>query len=78
MFGTGDVMDLAAEAPVSCRPYRFVTRRGRPVRVAPLEGPWQGRLVDAYLAYRPRSCFRGLPVKDAACEEWGGTSCARR
>jgi RimJ/RimL family protein N-acetyltransferase len=49
----------------------FVTKRGESVRVQPLDAARSETLIVAYLRYKPRGCFQGLPpLKDAVCEDW--------
>ncbi|MFO8015168.1 MAG: GNAT family N-acetyltransferase [Phycisphaerae bacterium] len=52
-------------------PYAFVTKRGAPVLITPLDDSRAEALVAMYLAYEPRNAFWGLPpIRDDACRRW--------
>jgi len=52
-------------------PHAFVDKRGEPILIRSLNGKHTRRLLDMYLAYRPRNSFNGLPpIEDNACVKW--------
>jgi ribosomal protein S18 acetylase RimI-like enzyme len=56
---------------VRCLPRSFTVGNGLAVTVELLSADAGSRLLDTYLAFRPRNCFQGLPpLKDAVCVQW--------
>jgi RimJ/RimL family protein N-acetyltransferase len=52
-------------------PREFANGRGELVVLQRLDQQLAPRLVEMYLAYRPRNSFQGLPpIKDAVCIRW--------
>ena len=60
-----------ADTTVHSLPHAFVDKRGVPCLVTTLDQSRQQRLINMYLAYRPRYSFSGLPpIGDEACGRW--------
>jgi GNAT superfamily N-acetyltransferase len=56
-------------ATAGCLPRSFAAKNGVHVELRLLDAGQ--RLIDMYLAFRPRNCFQGLPpLKDAVCVSW--------
>jgi RimJ/RimL family protein N-acetyltransferase len=52
-------------------PRDFLTKDRQPVRLQLLGENQHGQFVDAYLAFRPRNSFQGLPpLRDEVCLKW--------
>lgn len=52
-------------------PRAIINRRGEAVMIHTLDDGIAQKLIEMYLAYRPRNSFQGLPpVKDEACRAW--------
>ncbi len=61
----------AAQSPLRCLPRTFRDKNGRPVELHRLADDAGQRLIDMYLAFRPRNSFQGLPpLKDEVCVRW--------
>jgi CBS domain-containing protein len=59
------------ESTIYHHPHGFVDKRGEPILIARLDEKRCRRLIDMYLAFRPRSSFQGLPpLTDSACVKW--------
>jgi CBS-domain-containing membrane protein len=59
------------KATIARSPYAFVTKRGAPILVTPLDQARAEALLAMYLAYEPRNAFWGLPpIRDDACRRW--------
>jgi RimJ/RimL family protein N-acetyltransferase len=62
---------LAGGMSLHCLPRRFASKSGAPLELQVLPAGDDQRLIDMYLAFRPRNCFQGLPpLRDAVCIGW--------
>lgn len=60
-----------AQTPHRCLPRKFQGKNGVAVALDRLPNGAGQRLIDMYLAYRPRNSFQGLPpIKDEVCIRW--------
>jgi RimJ/RimL family protein N-acetyltransferase len=61
----------SAGAPLRCLPRTFHGKNGLGVELRRLAADAGQRLIDMYLAFRPRNSFQGLPpLKDEVCVRW--------
>jgi len=52
-------------------PHGFINKRAEPILVTTLTEKRHPKLIEMYLAYRPRNSFSGLPpIRDEACIRW--------
>jgi RimJ/RimL family protein N-acetyltransferase len=52
-------------------PRVFSTKNGQALRLQILKAHLERQFIEAYLAFRPRNSFQGLPpLEDVACAEW--------
>lgn len=52
-------------------PYAFINKNGEPILITTLTDARCHRLIEMYLAYRPRNSFQGLPpIQDEAVVQW--------
>ncbi len=60
-----------SESTIAQVPHAFVTKRGDPIVITPLDDDRGDALSAMYLAYEPRNAFWGLPpIRDDACRRW--------
>jgi len=52
-------------------PRAFITKNREAILIRMLDDRLAPRLIEMYLAFRPRPCFQGLPpIKDEVCTKW--------
>lgn len=62
---------FASPDSIGLFPRDFLTKDRQPVRLQLLGENQRGQFVKAYLAFRPRNSFQGLPpLKDEVCVKW--------
>ena len=66
------VLDIDLSQTSICQSAKvFTDKQGDPILIKPLTEKYHQKLIDMYLAYRPRNSFEGLPpISDEACVNW--------
>jgi len=70
---THPTIERAAGTTLHGSPRAFINKHHEAILIRMLDDRIAPRLIEMYLAFRPRPCFQGLPpIKDEVCRKWVG------